>query len=64
MSERHDPPAASVRVNANVPAHLWERFEEVAKANYRSRSDHLRFLMAEAVKQHDEANRGLGRAAS
>jgi metal-responsive CopG/Arc/MetJ family transcriptional regulator len=52
---------SQTRANFNVPEHLWERFEEVAKAHYRSRSEHLRFLMAEAVKQHDEANKGVGR---
>lgn len=62
------PEKASVReivarANFNVPTHLWQRFEEVAKANHRSRSEHLRFLMSEAVKQYDEENRGVGRPA-
>jgi hypothetical protein len=54
-----DPHAAQTRANVNVPTHLWEQFDAVAKAHYRSRSDHLRYLMAEAVKAHDEANRGI-----
>ena len=40
------------RVNINVPQELWEQFKDVAHANYRSRSDHLRFLMAQAVFAH------------
>lgn len=42
------------RANFNVPTSLWQRFEEVAKANHRSRSDHLRFLMSEAIHRFDE----------
>lgn len=56
------PREGKVRVNFECPPYLWARFEEVAQAAYRSRSDHLRFLMAEALREHDEANRGLGRA--
>ena len=44
-----------VRVNVNVPVQVWEDFEDVAAANFRSRSDHLRFLMARAVTEHKEA---------
>ena len=43
---------ATVRVNVNVSARLWERFKDVAKAHHRSRSDHLRYLMDKAVVQH------------
>jgi metal-responsive CopG/Arc/MetJ family transcriptional regulator len=41
------------RVNLNIDDELWERFRAVAEAHYRSRSDHIRFLMAQAVEQHD-----------
>jgi metal-responsive CopG/Arc/MetJ family transcriptional regulator len=43
------------RVNVNVPDELWERFKMVAEAHFRSRSDHLRFLMDEAVREHEAA---------
>ena len=46
---------ATARVNVNVPTVLWERFEKVAKAHFRSRSDHLRFLMAQAVSDHSSS---------
>lgn len=51
------------RCNVNLPSALWDRFEEVAKANFRSRSDHIRFLIAEAVRKHDDEQRGIGRQA-
>lgn len=54
--------APTTRANVNVPTALWEQFEAVAKAHFRSRSDHIRFLMAEAIRKHSEENRGIGSA--
>lgn len=37
-----------------MPGTLWERFEDVAQANYRTRSDHLRYLVAKAIRDLEE----------